>query len=517
MSRPIGRRAFLGSAAAGAAVLLAACGSPPPPTKPAVAPPKPTEAPKPGDAPTTAPAAGATKPTGAAEPTKPAAAGTAAPAPGAPAPIPTPTLPPVFTPVPQAAGTTKVLLRVHWSGVFYNEFTKIINDYNAGQGPKDKIYLHLERFVAGSAGPIATFIADFQAGTQEDVYHLNQSQLPDLAARGFFGAAPPEIQAYIKDNFLASAVANGTWEGKVLGYPTENQPHMLFANRKMFEEEKLDPVKDVPKKWDDIRRVAKQLARKDASGNKTRAGFINHMQQGQLTFVQRLMFQFLSGAPMVKLDGGGRPTFDLTSDVARAFTDLLAGLAKDESSSAGMGAEANTINPVWSQRKGAMITHDAYAVYFTLVTAGQPGVMEEQVTQGVYSMDGSKTGNLSRNYHYLQSAKTKVKDQAWTFLRWMNDGPEYRMQNFQTNVFGFVPSVKNYALPKFFPDQMKQAFADSLKEPNQTGLPLIKGLTEYYNILRDNTDGLLLGKMSADEYTKKVDEELKKAVQQAYG
>jgi hypothetical protein len=91
------------------------------------------------------------------------------------------------------------------------------------------------------------------------------------------------------------------------------------------------------------------------------------------------------------------------------------------------------------------------------------------------------------------------------------------MQNFQTNTFGFVPSVKNFPLPKFFPDQMKQAFTDSLKDPDQTGLPLIKGLSEIYNIVRDNTDGLLLGKMSADEYTKKMDEELKKALQNAYG
>ena len=109
-------------------------------------------------------------------------------------------------------------------------------------------------------------------------------------------------------------------------------------------------------------------------------------------------------------------------------------------------------------------------------------------------MDGSETGNIARNYHYLQSSKTKVKDEAWKFMRWMNDGPEYRMQAFQTDVFGFVPSVKNYHLPKFFPEQMKQAFADSLKEPNQTGLPLMKGLSEIYSIFRDNTDGLMLAR-----------------------
>src|SRR5438552_3354807 len=80
---------------------------------------------------------------------------------------------------------------------------------------------------------------------------------------------PPEIQNYIKDNYLPSAVATGTWEGKIMGHPTENQPHMMFVNTKMFQAAKLDATKDTPKKWDDIRKVAKQLTVKDAGGVKT--------------------------------------------------------------------------------------------------------------------------------------------------------------------------------------------------------------------------------------------------------
>lgn len=257
--------------------------------------------------------------------------------------------------------------------------------------------------------------------------------------------------------------------------------------------------------------------RRADGGQKSRAGFINHMGAGQLTFCRRHLFQFLSGSPLVKIDGNGPPKFDLTSDAGRAFTELLSGLQKDDSTFAGMGQEANTINPVWGQRRGAMITHDAYSIFFSVVSAGQPGLLDEQYTHGLHSSDGTRTGNIARNYHYLVSSKAKVKDESWKFLRWMNDAPEYRMQSFQTHVFGFVPSVKNYEMPKFFPQQMKDAFVNSLKEPNQTGLPVIKGLTEYYNILRDNTDALLLGKVQPADYTKTVDEELSKAVRQAYG
>ena len=181
------------------------------------------------------PAAPAQKP---AEPAKPAAPAAAAgtPVPKAPEPAskvlqPTPTDIPLFTPVPQAAGTTKLLLRVHWSQPFYNDFQTIVSDYNATQGAQDKIYITLERFVANQAGPIATFIADYQAGTQEDIYHLDDNFFPDLAARKFFQAPPKEIQEYIKGNFLEKAVESGIWENQVMGYPTENQPHVLFMTK----------------------------------------------------------------------------------------------------------------------------------------------------------------------------------------------------------------------------------------------------------------------------------------------
>jgi maltose-binding protein MalE len=482
------RRAFVASfAAAGSAVLLAACGAPPPPTKPAVSAPKPAEPSKPADA-----AKPADKPAVAAMPA-------------------TPTPPPVLTPIPMAAGLTKVLMRVHWSGVNFNEFQKILNEYNSTQGPKDKIYLTLERFVAGSAGPIATFIADFQAGTQEDIYHLAQSQLPDLAARGFFSAPPQEVQSYIKDNYLSSAVATGTIDGKVMGYPTENQPHMMFVNKTMFAEAKLDPVKDFPKKWDDIRRIAKELTKKDASGLKTQAGFIVHFQQGSRVIHQRLVYQFLNGTPLIDTTKTP-PVWDLTSDGARAFTELIGGMQKDGSLSGEMGPPEN----VWPNRGGAMITHDAWAVIFELVNRGKPGSIDEMQTGGLYSADGTKTGNMSRNYHFLVSSKSKAKDESWKHLVWMNHGPEFRMQAFQTHLFGFVASVKNYDLPKVFIPQMKDAFADSLKQPNQTILPPIRGMTEAQNIMRDFHDGLVLGKMTTAEYTTKLDEELKKAMASAY-
>jgi maltose-binding protein MalE len=228
--------------------------------------------------------------------------------------------------------------------------------------------------------------------------------------------------------------------------------------------------------------------------------------------VQRMLFQHLAGAPLVD-DKVTPPKWDVTSEAARQFTEHVYNTTVADGSGS---AEMGPVNIIWGQRKGAIITHDAWAVIFQLIAEGLPGNIDQTHTIPLMSPDGSKTGNISRNYHFLVSSKSKYKELAWKHLEWMNNGPEYRMQDFQTNIFGFVPSVKNYPMPKPFPEQMKKAFLDSMATPHQTAMPVIKGLAEVYNIFRDRYDALVLGKEDAKTHTEKLDAELKKAMADAY-
>jgi ABC-type glycerol-3-phosphate transport system substrate-binding protein len=497
--RAFSRRALLRSAtlvaAIGPAAVIAACSGA---SAPAPAP-KPPESAKPA-----APAAAA-----------PAAQSTPVPQPASKVLAPTPTDIPLYTPVPQASGSTKLLMRVHWTQPFYNDFQSIVSDYNATQGVQDKIYIALERFVANQAGPIATFIADYQAGTQEDIYHLDDNYFPDLASRKFFQAPPKEIQEYIKGNFLEKAVESGIWDGQIMGYPTENQPHMLFVNKALLQESGIDVVAQPPKNWDDLRRMAKETTKKDASGQKTQAGWITPFSwsgYGQRVISQRVLWQFMAGSPLVDMSGPV-PKWDVTSDAARQWTEFLYNVHRtDGSGSQDMGGD----DVVWFQRKGAMITHDAFGLVFRVVRRGPPGLLEEQHAIPVMSPDGSKTGNTSRNYHFLVSQKTKSPDLAWKFSKWMNEGPDFRMQKFQTEVFGFPPSVKDYPMPSLFPEQIKNAFTDSLKQPHQTLFPVIKGVPRAITIMGDKHDALVLGQLSPKEYTEQLDAELQAAMKDSY-
>jgi len=499
-------------AAGGAAALLAACGQAPstPPntgSAPTPAPPNPAPTPAPPNAAAAAPTSAAASAGGAAAPTAasaPAAAKAAA--------APTSTSVPLLAPVPQPAGTTKLLLRVHWEGTRLNDFLKTINDYNSTQGPKDGIYIAVERTDQSMQG----YLANYQAGASEDIYHLNDVNLADLASRNFFTPPSKDVVDYINKTYVQSSILSGTYNGQMLGYPTENQPHMLSLNQMLFTQAGLDASKDAPKTYADIRRLAKQLTKVDG-GKKVQCGWIVHNEVGtggpdaERGLISRVLYQFLEGAPLFDTSTIP-PKFDITSDAARKYTDLQYNLVQDGSTNGDMG----DAYPTWQQARGAMYTEDAWAFIYILRDGGLPGILDQTATVGLRSSDGTKTGNISRNYHYVVSSKSNHQDLAWQFLKWMNDGPDYRMQDYMTNSYGFIPSVKDYPMPKVFPDPIKQAFVDSLKEPNQTAMPTMKGLGEIEKIFRDADDALFSQQINADDYTKRVDSEVRTALEKSY-
>ena len=163
-----------------------------------------------------------------------------------------------------------------------------------------------------------------------------------------------------------------------------------------------------------------------------------------------------------------------------------------------------------------MHTQDAWAVVFQLLWDGRKGLIDDTFTTGLRSSDGKKTGNMSRNYHFLVSSQSQHKDLAWAFLKWMNQGPEFRMQHLMTEDLGFAPSVKGQPMPSAFTAQMNAAFADSMSTPYQTYMPVVKGLADLEGILWQANSLLYTKAVSPDEYTKRLDADLNAAIKKAY-
>jgi multiple sugar transport system substrate-binding protein len=398
---------------------------------------------------------------------------------------------------------------VHWSGAFFNDCQKIINDYNSTQGPQDKIYVDLQHILAqGIPAWMTTFISDFQAGTSEDIYHLYTSAMfPDLVDRGLFSEPPTEIQLYVKENYFPGPVADATSQGKVYGYPTEAQPSVMFLTKGLWQKAGLDATKDYPKNWDEWRQRSKQLVRTDGS-KKVQVGYTWQDVVDWRHFKDRVFLHWSGGEELIDSESH---KVNLASDVGRKITELYYNMAvTDASTSAGLG----TMQDSYDKKLSSMLIMDPWTVRFWIRDDGGQALLEDQHTVPIPPMEGGKKGTVGHHYALLVGSKSKAKDEAWKFLRWLNEKPAIRMQHFQTDVFGFAPSHKGYQLPDFFSEQMKQAFDGVM--PNSAFYPKVRGTTAISEALMKNQQDLAFGKVKPDEFTKKATEELNKIIQDAY-
>ena len=220
---------------------------------------------------TTAPAAATTAAPGAATtaPAAPAAADAATTAPAAAA-GPAPTITPV-PPLPQPAGSTKLIFWYGLTGNLGNVVQQTVNKFNQSQ---TKYYIDavqqpdydatinkLNTALAG--GSLPNIVQIYDIGTQRMIDSRRIIPVQDLVERD-------KVQDAIND--LEPAVRNYyTVNGKLYSMPFNSSTIMMYFDKNAFKEAGLDSEKKI---WtyDELLDAAKKLTKKDASGKVTRAG-----------------------------------------------------------------------------------------------------------------------------------------------------------------------------------------------------------------------------------------------------
>ncbi len=106
----------------------------------------------------------------------------------------------------------------------------------------------------------------------------------------------------ITARYTPGGIAAGTFGGKVYALPYQGNSMSLFINNKAFAAAGLDPVKDAPKTWDDVKALGPKL--KKVQGNRTvqkAFDFPYHSPRWEMQCFQPLVEQF--GGKILSDDG----------------------------------------------------------------------------------------------------------------------------------------------------------------------------------------------------------------------
>ncbi len=426
--------------------------------------------------------------------------------------LPTPTPVPAPTEVPVWSGAVELRQTVHWSGTTFNDYKALSDEWNLGPGKEKNIYIHTERHGATGDEPewIAFYIADFLAGTSPDIYHLSGGMLPDMVPKGTFAPPPEETQAYIREHYPPGAVEYMTVEGVTYGYTTELQVAVNWINTRALKEVGLsaDPA-DQPKTWAEMREQVKALTKYDSAGKKVRAGYVWQDGYAEPHFVNRVPMHLAEGEPFIDLE---KKKSNANSEVGRAIMKLWYDICiTDDASTAGLVGWWDA----YPNELGCVIQLDAWYGNFGIWREGGEELFNSTIVTLLPTMTGKNFKSEARIYLYTVSSISKHKDEAWEFLKWMNELPETRMPKFMVDTFGFMPPHDGIGMPKFFTDQMKEVFQQALDV--SVPMPFVKGMFEMYEIMGTMEDAVAFGEKGWEEASEEAAKEIDRVLSEQYG
>ena len=152
-----------------------------------------------------------------------------------------------------------------------------------------------------------TLKASIPTDTGPDLFEIGRNAAITFADAGLLPPNPPNVMALLESKAYNPVVVEyGTWKGRTYGIPVlDGAKPALFYNTKMFAEVGLD-LKKPPQTFDELMGAARKLAKKDASGNLTRAG-ISLRLSGQGSGVTEKFWYVLyamGGDPIVQTKSG---------------------------------------------------------------------------------------------------------------------------------------------------------------------------------------------------------------------
>lgn len=194
---------------------------------------------------------------------------------------------PIDAVVPTATPYTgEVRNVVFWhslSGSAGDELMKIVEEYNAGQGAQNGIYV--EAVYQGYEGTDKVILA-YQTNDTENACDINvglTSTIPSMLALDWTTKVSDMIakggSAVSEDTFYPAMVRSVTYQNEMIALPFLNSTMLMYYNVDALKEAGYDAP---PATFDELAAYTEALTQKDASGNVTRYGFECQVKRYQL-------------------------------------------------------------------------------------------------------------------------------------------------------------------------------------------------------------------------------------------
>jgi multiple sugar transport system substrate-binding protein len=398
--------------------------------------------------------------------------------------------------------SNEVIFWSQWSGDNALAFQTIIDEYNDTQGKEDGIFIKIEQVEDENMEMLMKLMAAKLSDTMPDIVHVAQSSFIAMAKNELFMEPPQDIQDYIKENYFDANASMAEYNDVYWGYPTEHQVMALFWNKDHFDEEGIEGP---PKTWDEMREYAKRLTRYDENGEMERAGFLFTFEFSEAMMTQHISMFWGAGEDLFPTE----TTTNVSSDVGIQINELLSGMAEDGSTNANWLPWEDALN----NGQGSMIMMDPWALNFNVRQKGIEGLYEAIHVAELPTPDGTPGPSMSRGFALCVTSGSKFADEAWSHLKWLNEGPECRMNDFMVNNFEFLPSHKGFDFPETWSDETKATYERILKISKPQ--PDLSDYEEAQEIIDNMKDEILLGGKDPTQAAKDCATELTQTLEEA--
>jgi sn-glycerol 3-phosphate transport system substrate-binding protein len=336
----------------------------------------------------------------------------------------------------------------------------------------------------------AKVLAAVSAGNQPDV------TMVEIASVGAFADAKvlQDLGPYAngeEDKYIPGLMGNSYWNDKLYAVPFNRSTPLLYVNRDKLKAAGLDP--DGPKTWEELRRYAKALTKKEG-GKTTTYGFSTPID---IWFYEALVFE--SGGNILSEDG---KSVALDNEAGKAPLEFWSSLLQEGVMKAPPGEKYNA----WDVAKQDFLNQQV-AMIFT--STGDLHALKENATfeVGAAFLPANKRYGVptgGANLVMLAKSSDEEKKAAWEFIKWMTDTPQTIRWSLET---GYMPVTKEAVES----DEMKAAYQ---KEPNfQVAVkqleyaqprPMVPGYKELQEVIMTEIQRAVLKQATVDEAIAKV-------------